>query len=96
VAKDNDRACADEPEERGDRGSPPKDGKADHEERGIEVLLRNRVFADLRCFRCYSRRSDERREGRKAEEDAPNLLMRMKPPMRKTREMRRREFVMTA
>lgn len=47
VGEDEHRGRADEPEEGHDRGRPPEEGQADHEERGVERLLGHDVFADL-------------------------------------------------
>lgn len=43
--------CSNKPEERSEGTSPPEHGNSNGEEPSIEVLLGDRVFADLGCFR---------------------------------------------
>ncbi len=47
VAEDEDCGGTDEPEEGAEWGGDPEHGDADHEEAGVEGLLRDDVFADL-------------------------------------------------
>ena len=47
MAEDEHGGGADEPEEGAEGGRDPEEGDADHEEAGVERLLRDDVLADL-------------------------------------------------
>ena len=51
VSEDEDAGCAEDPEGGGEGRGDEEHRDADHEEAGVEVLLGNRVIANLHGFR---------------------------------------------